>query len=324
MQPGIFVTGVGSLPHRSVAAAVRFVARHAPEVPFWPQLPQRAAGEGMLAQCFPDLLHGEPGSLSGRLGDRAALLAALADPVALTPDRAGGLWGFAQAVRHGAFPAAVALKGQLVGPITAAAALPGGVDCQDAELLRAIARRIVGLARQQLALLPDHLPRLLVLDEPVLGLLPERGRRAPLLALVLGETLAAIRRPGVLVGVHCCSQPPMDLLGEIDPDLISFDAHAGLETFLADPAAGVWLRRSRLLAPGIVPTVPTATLADAPHLADRLIAAVRALPPDQRPRTLLLSPSCGLSSLALSAAARTFQVATRIAERAREFLPGIR
>lgn len=40
------VTGVGSLPLADVEEAVRFVAAHTPEVPFWPQLP--AAGEGML------------------------------------------------------------------------------------------------------------------------------------------------------------------------------------------------------------------------------------------------------------------------------------
>ena len=49
LPPGC-VTGVGSLPFVDADEAVEFVAEFSPELPFWPQLPMRAAGEGVIAQ----------------------------------------------------------------------------------------------------------------------------------------------------------------------------------------------------------------------------------------------------------------------------------
>ena len=44
------VTGIGSLPLRSVTAAIRSVAEFSPEVPFWPQLPQLSERESIVGQ----------------------------------------------------------------------------------------------------------------------------------------------------------------------------------------------------------------------------------------------------------------------------------
>ena len=55
--PAGAVTGIGSLPHQDADQAVRFVARHCPAMPFWPQLPQRAVGEQMIAQTASPLAH---------------------------------------------------------------------------------------------------------------------------------------------------------------------------------------------------------------------------------------------------------------------------
>ena len=49
ISPGC-VTGVGSLPFIDPDEAVAFVAEHCPQLPFWPQLPRRTAGEGVIGQ----------------------------------------------------------------------------------------------------------------------------------------------------------------------------------------------------------------------------------------------------------------------------------
>jgi hypothetical protein len=46
------VTGIGSLPFTSTTSAIRSVAQFSPEVPFWPQLPQRSERESIVGQGF--------------------------------------------------------------------------------------------------------------------------------------------------------------------------------------------------------------------------------------------------------------------------------
>jgi hypothetical protein len=58
------ITGIGSLPHTDPTAAVQLVAELCPEIPFWPQLPQRSRGELMVEQAltpFTDLLRPRTG-----------------------------------------------------------------------------------------------------------------------------------------------------------------------------------------------------------------------------------------------------------------------
>lgn len=62
-EPSGAVTGIGSLPLLDPGEAVSFVAEHAPEVPFWPQLPQRQPAEGTVEQglaAVGDLLEPRP------------------------------------------------------------------------------------------------------------------------------------------------------------------------------------------------------------------------------------------------------------------------
>jgi hypothetical protein len=51
LPPGA-VTGIGSLPFHNPPAAVRFVAQTCPQVPFWPELPQRSPTARSVEQTF--------------------------------------------------------------------------------------------------------------------------------------------------------------------------------------------------------------------------------------------------------------------------------
>src|SRR6516162_3355563 len=48
--PAGAVTGIGSLPLMSPESAIRVVAEHSAEIPFWPQLPQLSEQESIIGQ----------------------------------------------------------------------------------------------------------------------------------------------------------------------------------------------------------------------------------------------------------------------------------
>ena len=48
-------TGIGSLPHHNVDAALDLIFQYIPNIPFWPQLPKRDIREGMVAQFSENL-----------------------------------------------------------------------------------------------------------------------------------------------------------------------------------------------------------------------------------------------------------------------------
>jgi hypothetical protein len=283
--PAGLVTGVGSLPGREPAAALALVARWAPELPFWPQLPARS-------DLVDELLGGAPGLRReaggpARVSDRAALLEHLRRaPLAPPP---AGLGALLEAVRRGDFPRARALKGQLAGPVTLAAAL--AVAPEDAELRAALATRVAREAAAQAeALCAAGLPALVWLDEPALG---TDLAGAPAL---LRPALAAIGAAGAATGLHTCAPPPWSLLLGLAPDVVSFDAWRDLEQAAGDPACRELLARGTRLAVGLVPTVgPPPGDLRAGELFRRLWLALRRLgDPPRLAARLLVTASCGL------------------------------
>jgi len=120
------VTGIGRLPFRHPHAAVQCVAQTCPLVPCWPELPRRSPEARSVEQtfsAFADLVRPRrTGSgyevVPGRL---AALLERLEQaPARLEPARSAGFFAFEQAMAAGLFARAVALNGQLIGPLTLA------------------------------------------------------------------------------------------------------------------------------------------------------------------------------------------------------------
>lgn len=105
---GCAATGVGSLPHRNTAAALRFVARTAPLVPYRPELVGRS-----------DTIAGQPRG-------RAEFLRAFAE---------------------GLFPQARALKGQVCGPLTGAVVRKQSISEALAEQLVQAEAEASGLSR---------------------------------------------------------------------------------------------------------------------------------------------------------------------------------
>ena len=263
--PAGLITGVGSLPFHDPIEAVRFVAQHCPRFPFWPQLPQRCSGEGVIAQGLGSLAqcleparrdycwHLPPHHITAfqnRLCDETP---------GLSPETAPGFFAFEQALKNGDFPCAVAVKAQTEGPVT----LTHCVFSQGAPLAVEIEwfeQAAAFLARQAVwqieRLQPLGLPIVFVFDEPALGLMGRTDSfflAADTIKRGIDSMLNAVRDAGALAGIHCCSPPPLRFLSELHIDYLSFDASLvanGYDWFTLVRAV---LENSGFLAFGLVP-----------------------------------------------------------------------
>ncbi len=309
------ITGVGSLPHRDPDDAIALVESACPIVPFWPQLPNRSPREGMIDQCLGGLgdLFVEPaaGRTRVRAEHRSELIDRLGAPHRLAEDEAVGLARLTARLEDGGFPSAAIVKGQVAGPITIASCLDvgGRPAVEDDELLVAIANRVRALVRGQAERLAiaGHAV-LVVLDEPILGV-PD----APIPDGAIDRLAECMDRDGApMRGLHCCSRMPLALLDRLDPDLYSFDADAGLESFYADPAARRFLARGRLVALGAVPTTEDPHV-DVAAVARRFVeSAGDAFDPAELAARTFVTANCGLAARSIAAAERSFAAARRL------------
>jgi hypothetical protein len=330
LPPGA-VTGIGSLPFRDPHVAVQFVEQACPLIPFWPELPQRSLEARSVEQtfsAFADLVRPcRTGSgyevMPGRL---ATLLERLEQaPTRLDPVRSAGFFAFVQAVAAGRFAHAVAVKGQLIGPLTLAWQLfAEGVPLVAQPVYRAaIGRYLQRLAHWQIDRLTQWgKPVLFFLDEPCLALTPSPSATThDELVTVLHDLLATLRHPDVLLGVHTCARltqggVSIAALCQACPEIISFDAHQGLEVFCADPAAQDFLRTGGRVAFGLVPTWQRLEQLDPNALFARWLGAVAGvMAVDAVARQTLMTATCGLGLLPTSAVASSFHLAHQLAQR---------
>lgn len=275
----VHATGVGSLPNRDPDAAIDHVARFAPVVPYWPQLPARDPREGMIAQAIAPIASlvepdGRPWRFRLRPGAAGDLEAALdaADP-ALVPSHATGFAPFLEALAMGRFTEAELVKGQLAGPATIAACV-GPPETWGPARMAALARHVARAAAWQARALAGYGHAVLVVvDEPVATGEPPREILA---------VLAEIRSAGALAGVHCCGRFPTALLGTGVLDAASWDARLAPDLAPLVVAAGV------LPMPGVVSTVDPSEPAHA--TARELLRRFGG----HLPARVLVTPNCGL------------------------------
>jgi hypothetical protein len=322
------VSGVGSLPFLAVAPAIDFIARRCPEVPFWPQLRRMSPREAMIPQTFgPHMRHlsalrDEHGF--GLTADRARrFLDSLERAEAgFDPAHAAGFFAFVEACGRGVFAGARALKGQVMGPVTTASSLVvDGTSFLDHPGYRAaIADYIVRLARWQV----DALQRcagsvILVLDEAYLGVaIRSNPARREAVVDVLKSVVLRVRRPGVLVGLHCCDEIPLPVLNEIGVDLYSFDAHQGASVFAADAEGRRFVDGGGHVAWGWIPTLDDLGRVDAGEIVERWLYAAAALgAKDERALSRvrdrsLVTASCGLAGSSIATCERSFALAGEV------------
>lgn len=310
------VTGIGSLPHRDAQAAVRFIADHSPEIPFWPQLPQRSPDENMIAQVLApvmDLL--TPRGVAqfeipnGKIGEfRARLRECDAE---LSPSSAAGFFAFEQALQAGAFADAQMLKGQLTGPITLSNCLwyKGRPLSQLREAQIELTAYLCRLGKWQSARLEQFdKPVLIFVDEPALGADVLIGEGI----LPLQCVVQALREAGAWVGIHCCASDTPTALCAARPDLISFDAHLNLETFLTAPEILEYVRAGGCLGFGLVPTFDDVSEWSSFFAFMRLLQAADSATIEALVTQSVITATCGLGLMDEPGAALSFRRAQEL------------
>jgi hypothetical protein len=320
------VTGIGSLPLTSITSAVRSVAEFSPEIPFWPQLPQLSERESIVGQglgIVENLIEprNEGYGYQVREGQLDSVLEGFhRSSGELTLANAAGFGAFEEALSSGLFTSAVAVKGQIEGPITLSAYLfhNGRPFLADPVLFAAIAFHVSQIIAWQIDRLKSAgLPVLMFVDEPALCLdapvadaVPEEQRLNALAA-----TLQDARIRGAYAGLHCCAARPFERMCRVQPDIISFDAHAGLDSFFADWHALDFMQQGGTVAYGIVPTRPGVNAVDSASIFLRwLKAASLAGDPQKFAQRAMITATCGLGLLETSAVAESFSVAHSVSK----------
>lgn len=323
-QPAGAVTGIGSLPFASVNEAIRAVAECSPRIPFWPQLPQLSQQESAIGQGL-GILEGlvEPRSegygYQVKQGRIDSVLQALHHSSGeLTASNAAGFVAFEEALAAGAFPSATAVKGQIEGPITLSAYLfhRDQPFFEDPALFSAVAFHVSQMVCWQIDRLKKAgLPVLFFLDEPALclddaggNLVPEEKRLSALEA-----TLDGARTRGAIAGLHCCAARPFRRMCLARPDILSFDAHGGLELFFEDVHAQDFLRQGGIVAYGLVPTWQGLEGVSASEIFTRWLAAsTLAGDAEEIAARAMVTATCGLGLLDTSAVSESFRVAREV------------
>lgn len=324
------VTGIGSLPQVDPVAAVEFVAQHCPDVPFWPQLTQRAAEEYMLLQMLTpllDLLHRQsPARILVRPGQLAAVRSRLRHTeAAFTEATAAGFFAFERSCAAERFANARVLKGQISGPLTLGRCLwteewasdPQRQPSQwhallnDAAVMEELTDYLCRLATWQIERLQRfEKPVMIFVDEPALT--PALSTAAQL--VYLRRVLEAIRNAGAIAGVHCCALGAAEALLAAAPDVISFDAHSELEAVMTTPTLPDFLAAGGGLAPGMIPTFSDLTSLAPDDLFLRWSRALTLAGLDAGlvARRTLITATCGLGLLPIEAAHASFEQAQRL------------
>jgi hypothetical protein len=357
-------TGTGAMPHADPRACVDAAVRACPDLPFWPTRPLAVPAEEMIrqwslglpgvAQVTATVAVGAaavgPGSTAGAAtgGTAGAATggavgtgtagtgtagAAGSRPVWVGRDRAPGSPGLpAEAVGTlEPFLAALRrrpggwLKLQATGPITLALALDAGgrealsVPSARGPLAVGYAARVRSLVTRVRETLPGW-NVVLVLDEPSLAhpLVAARPQPAIELWRALGSTGADV------TGLHCCATPPWNLVLDLNPQLVSFDAIRDGDAATDDPAFRRLVEEGAAVAWGLVPANGPDGGADGqagdPNvLAERLLDLVEWTAGDYLPEVLarsLVTPTCGLAALSEDEASRRLTLSAAVGSRA--------
>ncbi len=318
------VTGIGSLPFTSPVEAVRAIGDYCPEVPFWPQLPRLSERETVIGQglgVLADLVEPRAGGYGYQVkaGCIDAVIEALHNSTGhLTPADAAGFPVFEDAMKEGRFISARAVKGQIEGPITLATYLfyRDRAFLSDASLFSAVAFHIAQIVCWQIDRLRVHgLPVLMFVDEPALCLNESIARGIPLERRLsaLSAILEGIRSRGAFGGLHCCAERPFDRMCAAGPDILSFDAHQGLEQFFTSRSALDFVDRGGWIAYGLIPTSSDSGSLRPGSIFNRwLVAASLIRDARSLAQRAIVTATCGLGLLNSAATEKSFHAAVSV------------
>ena len=308
-------SGIGSLPHRDVDHAARFVLDHM-ALPAIPTLPRRSPAEGMIAQA----VVGIEGITLGQYG-AIAVDAARIDPsnpvtTDLLHDAFGGFRAFLEAA-----PGRVrAVKWQFVGPVTLGMALTrAGVP--DHLAFDVAVHAVRSHVQHLLDIVDEALPdvqQVVFIDEPLIGELTEPGFAiAPDTAIdLISGALAAIE-PRAISGLHTCADADWSSMLATGPQVLAIPVSSTIVH-----SAGYlhqFLARGGVVAWGVIPTdgpIPTSAERSWRRLTELWCQLVqRGCDQVQLRQQCIVTPECGLGMHSQQVAERVHRLTAEIGRR---------
>jgi methionine synthase II (cobalamin-independent) len=328
-------TGIGSLPYRDADAAVDFVFKYLPNIPFWPQLPKRDIREGMVAQ-YSENLPCIKVTADGFFWDNSdiekdlevfysRIISGDADYFKISRSYAEGLYSFYDKLNSSDLKSVEFIKCHITGPFTFAAGINNqeGVSIlHDQVFMQVVTKALAMKAQWQINLFRKFGKKLILfIDEPYLGCFGSAYTPISRESVVqrLGELISAVRADDVLIGVHCCGNTDWSIFVDVPGiDIINFDAF-GFTDKLVLYAGELkdFFKRGGILCWGIVPTQEISDSLKPEYLLGKIedgikILVKKGVDGDLVRNNLLLSPSCGLGTLDETKAAKVFSLLAKI------------
>lgn len=324
---GCLPTIIGSMPHTDPQEACSQVIHYLKDIPAWPQLPRRSFLENMYVQYsqgFPGAVVGKDKIYIDRSQDLdkpleqfyAAYLDNDVNKYPIGPEYAAGLHSFLALTNLS--PQLV--KGQVAGPISwglTVADDTGRAILYDDILGDAVPRLLrLKAAWQEKELRKISSNTIIFVDEPYMAAYGSTATETISSKKVIGLLEEVFAGISGLKGVHCCGNTDWSVLLDTSVDILSFDAYNYAQSLSLYPSeVGKFLDRNGTIAWGIVPSDEESLAKEsAASLKDRLEEAMapftrQGIRFKQLIEQGLLTPSCGLASLATEeAAARALEL----------------
>jgi hypothetical protein len=314
--PPLTTTGIGSLPHTDVKAAMREAFRV--DVPYLPELPMRDAREFMLAHAterIPGIVVDREGMIAldveawkkGRGAFDDALHKAIEedDVKAFLPSEPyqAALFPFLDTISSEKVKVA---KVQIAGPLTVQWSLrTTSGEVPPAAALTHVSRTILARSLAIAQAVGETGARPLVFfDEPGLYAFSRTQPRHLMMMQELRINVMALKKHGASVGLHCCSDADWGTLMGLGLDVLAIDAKLSLQSLLKSGETLVtFTSMGGRLALGVIPTNhgETASIADLLQgMSDRLATLEQYFPTrasifEHILSRSLLTPACGLA-----------------------------
>ncbi len=330
-KPRGLPTAIGSMPHTDPETALSLILDNLPDLPVWPQLPQRAPLENMYIQYS----EGLPGVVltdqkiyidrsteiftsKEMEGLYIAYMENASDNYTTSPEYAAGLQLFLKQK----LDSALAVKGQVTGPISFGLVVtdqdrrPTLYDEVLADVIAKHLRLKAVWQEKELAKVSHN--TIIFLDEPYLASL---GSAFVALSsdMVVNLTNEALSGISGLKGMHCCGNTDWSVLMSTNIDILSFDAYNyGYSLPLYPDAVHAFLDRDGVIAWGIVPNEEEPLNEESADSLIKKLDNLMGLLSDKGIRydilleRSLITPSCGLGSTSPEAAAKALRLTAEV------------
>jgi len=338
-------TGIGSVPYEDIETTCRQICRWLPFMPFWPQFVRRSHLEDMIIQYSEGLplltVNAEDRSLSISPSDtRETQLVAFyerffaqdVESFAVSRKVAPGLYTLLEMMEADTEDRGSYVKGQTVGPVTFAAGVKGPEGkpiLYDPELSEAMTKGLAIKALWQVRKLESSGKRpVIFLDEPYLS--GFGSAFSPVQRHVVIDMLRMVidylrENCDVLIGLHCCGNTDWSMVLETGPDIVNFDAVEFMDHFLLYKDDVLkFIQGGGIIAWGIIPTAGFTGEESVDSLFSMLekgFMVVRdwGLNSDQVARQSLLTPACGMGTMAQDAATTAMNLLSHLSGTCRQW-----